>query len=291
MKRYLMQAGCVAVFLLAPGADAAAVNVPASSLVAADVAPARTWRALHRQLEADGLTATRIDEQRFEATVTLPGAGEVQLGIDWDERSGGSRLAWHTGAQEGAGAAAAWMEQVAARARGERQENHLCRGEHPSSLPEPSMEGAASCGTGRFSSALFELEKCGDYESALTILAACVKEQHAGGLLRLAWFYENGLGLPQRPERMTEYLREAAASTTPGYPEQARVQYATALYFGVGTPPDRERALRMFRELAQAGNQDAIHFLRHGYHAAWRRQDGSLYADPDWHAEGASSGH
>ena len=62
------------------------------------------------------------------------------------------------------------------------------------------------------------------------------------------------------------------------------MQYATALYFGIGTPPDREQALRMFRELAKDGNADAVHFLRHGYHTAWRQQDGSLYVDPDWSA-------
>ena len=143
--------------------------------------------------------------------------------------------------------------------------------------------GTLTCGGGggQFASALFELEKCGDYESALRILAACVKENHAGGLIRLAWFHENGLGVPQRPEQMTKYLRQAAESTTPGYAESARVHYATALYFGIGIPVDRKSALQLFRQTANAGEADAIHFLAHGYSAAWRNPDGSFLKDPE----------
>lgn len=250
----------------------------------ADVVPARAWRAFHHQADSDGLEISRADDQRFEATVRLPAAGDVRVDVDWDETTGGSRLAWRTDSPAGSAAAAEWMTKVAARARDEARDNHLCRGEHPDALPEPSLEGPPTCsaGTGQFSSALFELEKCGDFESALHILAACVREQHAGGLIRLAWFFENGLGVPQRLEHMTEYLRQAAGASTPGYPETAKVQYATALYFGIGTAPDREQALRLLRESARAGNRDAAHFLRYGYHTAWRRQDGSVYADPDW---------
>lgn len=266
------------------GAWPAGGDGEAALAVQADVAPVRLWRAFRHQLEADRLAATQVDGQRFEASVKLPGAGDVQVDIDWDEATGGARLLWRAASPAAARAAAGWMARVTERAAGEAQDNHLCRGDHPDDLPEPSLDGPASChaGTGQFSSALFELEKCGDYESALRILAACVREQHAGGLIRLAWFYENGLGVPQRPERMTEYLRQAAGGTTPAYPETARVQYATALYFGIGTRHDRDRALRLMRASARAGNRDAAHFLRYGYHTAWRRQDGSVYADPDW---------
>lgn len=289
-KRILLYLGWSMAAVLSPGGAMAQGTQP-DAVVAADVAPVRAWRAFRRQLDADSLAAPRIDEQRFEATVSLPGAGEVQVDIDWDERSGGSRLAWRTASPAAASAAAGWMARIAERARGEAQDNHLCRGDHPGDLPEPSMEGPVSCSavTGRFSSALFELEKCGDYESALRILAACVKERHGGGLIRLASFYENGMGLPQREERMTEYLRQAAESATPGYAATARVQYATALYFGIGTPPDRQRAVSLLDEAARAGNQDAAHFLRHGYHTAWRRQDGGFYADPGWRAAGAGA--
>lgn len=280
---------CAVALGLALGSAHPATPEPAASVVMlADVVPVRVWRAFNHQLASDGLAATRSDGQRFEASVPLPGAGEMEVDIDWDEATGGSVLRWRSPSP----AAAGWMARVAERARGEAQDNYLCRGEHPEALPEPSLEGTASCnaGTGQFSSALFELEKCGDFESALRILAACVRERHAGGLIRLAWFFENGLGVPQRPERMTEYLRQAAASTMPSYPETARVQYATALYFGIGIPPDRERALSLLRTSARAGNPDAAHFLRHGYHTAWRRQDGRVYADPDWRPDGEGGG-
>ena len=247
-----------------------------------DTAPARVWQAFQHQIAADQNLLRQADHRRFEATLNLPEAGEVQLSADWDETRGGTRLTW----QPSTPASAAWMVQLAARAASEPRDNYLCGGEHskPEDLPEAALSGTPSCGGGggRLASALFELEKCGDYESALKILTACVKENHAGGLIRLAWFYENGLGVPRRLEQMTKYLRLAANSTTPGYREAAKVHYATALYFGIGSAVDRDSALHLFREAAQAGEGDAIHFLRHGYSTAWRRQDGGFYADPEW---------
>lgn len=247
-----------------------------------DVAPTRVWQALQHQMAAEGITPLHANHQRFEASLALPKTGEVNLDVAWDEVSGGTRLRWRPAAP----ASAAWMAQLATRAASEPRENYLCGGQdsNPADLPEASLSGTPTCGGGggQLASALFELEKCGDYESALRILAACVKENHAGGLIRLAWFHENGLGVPQRPEQMTKYLRQAAKSTTPGYAESARVHYATALYFGIGIPVDRRSALQLFRQAANAGEADAIHFLAHGYSAAWRNPDGSFLKDPEW---------
>lgn len=246
-----------------------------------DTAPARVWQAFRHQIATDGTVLQQADHRRFEATLSLPDAGEVQLSADWDEAGGGTRLSW----QPSTPVSAAWMARLAARAATEPRENYLCGGDHskPEDLPEATLSGTLSCGGGggQLASALFELEKCGDYESALKILTACVKENHAGGLIRLAWFYENGLGVPRRLEQMTRYLRQAANSTTPGYRDTAKVQYATALYFGIGSKVDRNSALQLFREAAQAGESDAIHFLRHGYSTAWRPLDGGFYADPE----------
>lgn len=262
----------------APNSDKALTGI-----ASADVAPSRLWGAFHHQLEAASLATASIDDRRFEAVVELPEAN-VSMDVDWDEATGGARLRWRAPSPEAARAATSFAAAVATRSNAEPRHNHLCRGDHADDFPEPSLEGPPTCrgGTGQFSSALLELEKCGDYESALRILSACSKEKHAGGLIRLAWFYENGLGVPQRPERMTEYLRQAASSSTPGYPELAKVQYATALYFGIGTPQDRTLALRLFRDLAAAGNQDAKDFVQNGYHTAWRRQDGSVFRDEEW---------
>lgn len=264
------------------GAATAADEPQPISTLHIDIAPARVWQAFRHQIDADENRLQQADHRRFEATLNLPGAGEVQLSADWDEFRGGTRLTW----QPSTPASAAWMTQLAARAASEPRDNYLCGGDHSKAedLPEATLSGTPSCGGGggQLASALFELEKCGDYESALKILTACVKEKHAGGLIRLAWFYENGLGVPRRPEQMTKYLRLAANSTTPGYREAAKVHYATALYFGIGSAVDRDSALQLFREAAQAGERDAIHFLRHGYSTAWRRQDGGFYTDPDW---------
>lgn len=247
-----------------------------------DAAPTRVWQALQHQMAAEGITPLQANHQRFEASLALPKTGEVYLDVAWDEASGGTRLSWTPAAP----ASAEWMARLATRAASEPRENYLCGGQdsNPADLPEDSLSGAPSCGGGggQLASALFELEKCGDYESALRILAACVRENHAGGLIRLAWFHENGLGVPQRPEQMTKYLRQAAESTTPGYTESARVQYATARYFGIGIPVDRSHALQLFRQAAKAGEADAIHFLAHGYSAAWRDQAGNFLRDPEW---------
>lgn len=247
-----------------------------------DIAPTRVWQALQHQMAADGITPLQANHQRFEVSLALPRTGEVNLDVAWDEVSGGTLLSWRPAAP----ASAEWMARLATRAASEPRENYLCggQGSNPADLPEASLSGTLTCGGGggQLASALFELEKCGDYESALKILAACVKEKHAGGLIRLAWFHENGLGVPQRPEQMTKYLRQAAESTTPGYQESARVLYASALYFGIGIPVDRKSALQLFRQAANAGEADAIHFLAHGYSAAWRNQDGSFLKDPEW---------
>lgn len=280
MTRFsLLTAGALA---LGVATTAAAEARPTFATLHIDTAPARVWQALQHRLTTDRDRLVRADHQRFEATLNLPGAGEVQVGADWDEVQGGTRLTW----QPSTPASAAWMAQLAARAASEPRDNYLCGGDHsqPEDLPEAALSGPPSCGGGggQLASALFELEKCGDYESALKILTACVRENHAGGLIRLAWFYENGLGVPRRLEQMTKYLRLAATSPTPGYRETAKVHYATALYFGIGSAVDRAGALRLFREAAAAGEGDAIHFLRHGYSTAWRGQDGGFYADPEW---------
>ncbi|MCZ4307003.1 sel1 repeat family protein [Zoogloeaceae bacterium G21618-S1] len=253
------------------------------------VAPERAWRALLGQLDNDQLRErAQLDLNRFEGRLHLPEAGVVDVSVDWDAATGGTHLSWRVPNAQNTHRAAAgrWMQRVADAAPRLPRPNHLCQGPEPAANgPDAdTYTGKASCsfGTGHFSSALFELEKCGDYESALVILAACVREGHAGGLVRLAQFFESGLGVPRRPERMTDYLRQAVASHTPGYSDGARVQYATALYFGVGTAPDRDAALRLFNTAAAAGDRDARNFLAHGVHYAWRREDGSVYADPAW---------
>lgn len=247
-----------------------------------DVSPARAWQALRHQVADDRKVSWQGDNPRFETTLRFPDNGEVHFAANWDEISGATRLTWFPSSP----AIENWMSSLAKRALSEPRDNYLCGGadSRPEDLPEASIAGPLSCdgGAGQLATVLLELEKCGDYESALKVLAACLREQHGGGLIRLAWFFENGLGVPKRPEEMTRYLRQASESTTPGYRDNAKVQYATALYFGVGSPVDRPLALRLFHEAAKTGEIDAIRFLREGSNQSWRRLNGGFYADPDW---------
>lgn len=263
----------------------AALLLAAAAAHAADgerilpVGPERTWQAVVAQPE---VAADSADRRRFTASARQ-GDQAWRVDVDWDERSGGTRLRM---APDGP-AAQAWADRVAAAAESLPQVNRYCRGEHPDlSVPEPSIDAAHSCDPGNFSSAIHELEKCGDHETTLRLLAMCVRSGHAAGLIRIAQLYETGIGVPQRPERAVQFLALGAASGTPGYSRSAKVLWATALYFGDGAAVNRPRALALFREAAAEGDPDARQFLAAGWHAASRRTDGTLYRDPSFVAAG-----
>lgn len=257
-------------------ATLAAAAAPGAERVV-DVSPERLWRAVIEQPELD---AGSVDGRRFRAEVrAAPDVGWT-IDVDWDERSGGAvlRSVPHSAAAE------AWAERVAARAQALPHINKYCRGPTPDlTVPEPSIDAAHSCDHGNFSSAIHELEKCGDHETTLRLLATCLRSGHAAGLIRIAQLYQTGMGVPQRDERATHFLALASRSATPGYARSAKVLYATALYFGEGVPADKPAALALFRQAAAEGDRDASLFLAEGWHAAARRLDGTLYRDPDYH--------
>lgn len=243
------------------------------------VSPERLWRAVAEQPELDPAT---LDARRYSGWVRRPGASDVRVEIDWDEQTGGAQLRLTPADASNL----PWVGRVARRAEELPHINKFCRGPNPDlSIPEPSVEAAKDCGYGNFSSAVHELEKCGDHETTLQLLAACVKHEHAAGLLRIAQLYETGMGLPQRLDRMANFMARAARSGPPAYGRVARVQYATALYFGEGVPADKPAALAMFRAAAAEGDPDAQHFLAEGWHAAWRRADGTLFCDTQFRAD------
>lgn len=250
--------------------------------------PERVWRAL-RQALADrstgGAEVLVLDDGRYEARLrpqALAGA-DLHLDVDWDTRTGGTRLRWSATAPGAQAQAAAWVHRLAERAGRLRAGNQLCRGPHPTAeeIEAAQIEIPASCGysTGHFSTALFELEKCGDFDTALQIMADCVKRRHAGGLIRLSQYFDLGYGVPRRPERVVEFLRLAMDSDNEGYARLARLHYATALHFGLGVAPDRVAARRLFEQLAREGQTDAQEFLRLGHHGAWLRPDGQRFRD------------
>lgn len=262
-------------WLGALGTAGALAAPPAERIV--EVSPERLWRAVLEQPELD---AASVDGRRFRAEVrAAPDAGWA-IDVDWDERSGGAVLR----STPASATARAWAERVAARAQALPHINKYCRGPNPDlTVPEPSIDAAHSCDHGNFSSAIHELEKCGDHETTLRLLSACLRSGHAAGLIRIAQLYQTGMGVPQRDERATHFLALAARSATPGYARSAKVLYATALYFGEGIPADQPAALALFREAAAEGDRDASLFLAEGWHAAARRLDGTLYRDPGYH--------
>lgn len=245
--------------------------------------PERVWNAVL----GSGVRVLDADPARFEATISLEDARPISVSVDWDETHGGSRLVW-SGATADSTAFRLWADGVAATAREQLHRNRYCRGLQPDprhdEVPEPSLEAATDCGlsTGNFSSALLELEKCGDHETTLKLLSLCVRQNHAIGLVRISQLYEIGAGVPQRAERAVHFLARAAAADNTEYHIVAKTLYATALYFGVGTPADRVRALALFQTAANLGDSAAAEFLRTGSHTAWRRVDGSLFRDPDF---------
>lgn len=250
--------------------------------------PERVWRAVHLQLAEPGpgqAEAVHLDEQRYEARVR-PGAAastDITLDVDWDTATGGTRLRWTVPSSRSQGDAQAWVQRLVDRARQLRAGNLLCRGPNPApeDIEAAQIEIPASCeySTGHFSTALFELEKCGDFDTALQIMADCVQRRHAGGLIRLSQYFDLGYGVPKRPERVAEFLRLAMDSDNQGYARLARLHYATALHFGLGVATDRPAARRLFEDLAREGQADAQEFLRLGHHGAWLRPDGQRYRD------------
>ncbi len=250
--------------------------------------PARVWRALHLQLDEPGpvhAQVVRIDDDRFEARVR-PDASRfivIDLDVDWDVGTGGTRLRWSADAPQAQVAAAGWVQRLIGRAHQLRASNLLCRGPNPApdEIEAAQIEIPTSCeySTGHFSTALFELEKCGDFDTALQIMADCVTRRHAGGLIRLSQYFDLGYGVPKRPERVVEFLRQAMDSDNEGYARLARLHYATALHFGLGVASDRVEARRLFEALAAEGQADAQEFLRMGHHGAWLKPDGQRFRD------------
>ncbi len=252
--------------------------------------PERVWQAMHLQLNGPApvsMAAIQMNEARFEARLrptALPLADSaVDVDVDWDARTGGTRLRWTASSPQAHAQAEAWVERLAESAGQLRASNQLCRGPAPTpeEIEAAQVEIPASCeySTGHFSTALFELEKCGDFDTALQIMADCVTRRHAGGLIRLSQYFDLGYGVPKRPERVVEFLRLAMDSDNAGYARLARLHYATALHFGLGVAPDRVAARRLFEALAGEGQPDAQEFLRLGHHGAWLRPDGQRHRD------------
>lgn len=258
------------------------------------MAPERVWRVVQQQLKrAEAPTPVTLDDERFEAHLVwktkAPASTEhrssLRLDVDWDVESGGTRLRWSSDAptdiKAQPNAVQKWLQELLMHAQQSRADNLLCRGPHPTpeEIEAAQIEIPGNCrySTGHFSSALFELEKCGDFDTALQIMSDCVKQAHSGGLIRLSHYFDMGYGLPKRPERALAFLKMAMDGSDEGYAQLARLHYATALHFGIGIAPDPASARYLFQKLADQGQPDAQEFLLLGHHGAWLRPDGQRY--------------
>ncbi len=246
--------------------------------------PVRIWQAVVQHADR----SAQLDNDRFEGITRLAG-GAIRVWVDWDDTRGGSKLAWQVAAGHPDPAKIEqWLDSVAQTAARRYPPNRFCRGLQPDPandhVPEPSLAAATDCGVsvGNFSSTMLDVEKCGDYETTLNVLAACIRDGHAGAMIQASQMYESGAGLPRKMERSTAMLARAAKAHTPGYRLNGMTLYATALYFGVGIMADRTAAIALFESAARAGDRDAAQFLRTGSHSAWRRVDGHLFRDPDF---------
>ena len=115
--------------------------------------------------------------------------------------------------------------------------------------------------------AAYELEKCGDVESANLVYDKCIQAGYSGAIIRKAHMLENGVGgNPPDPVAATELMRRVAVSGHSGYATLGKLHYASALLLGKGVPPNEAEAHRWFTAAAQEGDPDAANYLRTGHH-------------------------
>lgn len=115
--------------------------------------------------------------------------------------------------------------------------------------------------------AAYELEKCGDVESATLVFDKCIQAGYAGAIIRKAHMLENGVGgNPPDPVAATALMRRVATSGDTGYATLGKLHYASALLLGKGVPKDEAEARHWFTIAAQEGDPDAANFLRTGQH-------------------------
>ena len=115
--------------------------------------------------------------------------------------------------------------------------------------------------------AAYELEKCGDVETATLVFDKCIQAGYAGAIIRKAHMLENGVGgNPPDPVAATKLMHRVATSGHSGYATLGKLHYASALLLGNGVPKDEAEARRWFTAAAEEGNPDAATFLRTGRH-------------------------
>lgn len=121
----------------------------------------------------------------------------------------------------------------------------------------------------------YELEKCGDHETASRVYDKCIAAGYVGAMIRRAQMLEMGAG--DRPPDLvaaTELMRRVAVSGNSPYATLGKLHYASALLQGKGVARDEVQARKWFEAAAKDGSPDAIEFLRTGRHNGERDAQG-----------------
>lgn len=121
----------------------------------------------------------------------------------------------------------------------------------------------------------YELEKCGDHETAARIYDKCIAAGYVGTLISRARMLETGAGgQPPDLAAATELMRRVAVSGHSPYATLGKLHYASALLQGRGVARDEALARQWFEAAAQDGSPDAVEFLRTGHHSGERDAQG-----------------
>jgi len=128
----------------------------------------------------------------------------------------------------------------------------------------------------------YELEKCGDHETAAKVYDKCIAAGYAGAMIRRAHMLENGAGdKPPDLIAATALMHRLAVSGHSPYATLGKLHYATALHEGKGVAKDDVEARKWFEAAARDGDPDALAFLRAARHmGAQDGQEPSIGAPP-----------
>lgn len=134
----------------------------------------------------------------------------------------------------------------------------------------------------------YELEKCGDHETASRVYDKCIAAGYVGAMIRKARMLENGAGdRPPDLSAATELMHRLAISGNSPYATLGKLHYASALHQGKGVAKDEVEAHKWFEAAARDGDPDAIEFLRTGHHAGERDGQGrGVGAPPSFPSSG-----
>lgn len=127
----------------------------------------------------------------------------------------------------------------------------------------------------------YELEKCGDHETAAKVFDKCIAAGYVCAMIKRARMLETGAG--DRPPDLiaaTELMRRAAISGNSPYATLGKLHYASALHQGKGVAKNEVEALKWFEAAARDGDPDAIAFLRTGRHTGERDGQGKGVGAP-----------